>query len=73
LQETYEAELVGEADTRHHQQHFSTAHHVGIFFFSIKLEDVIIDALHIVLRVVPAIYRSTVSPHVDNPECLSIA
>ena len=68
-----EVELVGEADTHHHQHRFSTAHLVGIFFLCIKLEDVIIDALHVVLRVVPAIYRATVTSHVDNAECLSIA
>ena len=68
-----EGELVGEAETRHHQHHFSTAHLVGVFFLCIQLEDVIIDALHVVLRVIPAIYRATVTAHVDQAECQSIS
>ncbi len=67
-----EGELVGEADTQHHQHHFSKAPRVGLFFLCIKLEDVIIDALHVVLRVIPAIYRATVTAHVDQAERQSI-
>ena len=66
-------ELSTEAAKNHHQWHFSTAHMVGILFWCIQLEDVIIDALHVVLRVVPAIYRATVSAHVDSAECESIS
>ena len=59
--------------TLHHQLHFSTPIGTGVFFRCIELKNVLVDALHVVLRVVPALYRATVSAHVDSSECRSIA
>ncbi len=39
----------------------------------IQLEDVIIHALHVVLRAIPEIYRATAIPHVDQAECQCIS
>ena len=61
------------AEDRHHQLHYSTAYKKGMFFDCIAWEDVIIDVLHVMLRIVPAIYRVTVSAHVDSSELQSIA
>ena len=54
---------------RHCQFHFSTKPELGLLSKSIAWKDIIIDVLHIVLRVVPAIYRATVSAHIDKTQC----
>ena len=51
------------------QLHFSTKPGLGLFSKSIALKDVLIDVLHIILRVVPAIYRATVTQHIDKTQC----
>ena len=61
------------AEDRHHQLHYSTAYMKGMFFACIDWRDVIIDVLHVILRIVPAIYRVTVSAHIDSTECQSLA
>ena len=69
-----EIEAMSEAAREHHHQsHFSTPIGKTPLLACIALYNVIIDVLHVVLRVVPAIYRATVSAHVDSAECQSIA
>ena len=65
--------MTDAAKELHHQSHFSTPIGGSPFFDCIALYNVLIDVLHVVLRVVPAIYRATVTAHVDNADCQSIA
>lgn len=50
------------------QLHFSTLENVGPFFPCIKQTNIITDVLHVLLRIVPVIYRATVSAHHDKRE-----
>ena len=54
---------------RHCQFHFSTKPGLGLLSKSIAWKGILIDVLHIVLRVVPAIYIATVSAHIDKTQC----
>ena len=55
------------------QHHFSTKEGEGPYLWMILVCNIIADVLHIVLRVVPVIYRATVSRHVHPAEQASIA
>ena len=55
------------------QHHYSTLEGDGPYLNAIALDHVMADTLHIILRVVPVVYRATVSAHVSKPEGESIA
>ena len=55
------------------QKHFSTKNHLGVLFFMVPLERVISDALHVMLRIVPVIYRVTIAQFCDKPEAESLS
>ena len=71
--ETDQAPEAKDALARLQQLHFSTKYGLGLVSTSIALQDVIIDVLHVVLRIVPAIYRATVSAHIDKTQCADIS
>ena len=63
-----------EADRILQQQyHFSSVEKAGPYLTCIAVEDIITDVLHIILRIVPVIYRATVSRRVDKTELQSIS